>query len=165
MTDDDPYDAVLNSEMTGNITVLDKAGTKVRKVLVKTSGKTLVEQHHRTEVKKMVADIERRGLLRASTKFEGEFDDYPDYDFQEAQFMIAKAKSMFESMPSGVRKRFKNDPGEFMNFINNPDNIEESVKMGLRTGYDFKDINGNATGVTVTVDEAENEIVSPPAKA
>ena len=56
----------------------------------------------------MVADVESRGLLRASMKFEGEMDDYPNYDFQQANFMMAKARSMFEAMPSNVRLKFAN---------------------------------------------------------
>lgn len=34
-------------------------------------------------------------------------------------------------MPSEVRKRFGNNPGVFMDFVSNPDNKEELVKLGL----------------------------------
>jgi hypothetical protein len=87
------------------------------KILTK-CGKSNVEQHHRTEIKKMVADAESRGLLRASVKFEGQLDDFPDYDFQEAQMMMADARSKFEQLPSGIREKFENNPAKFMNFIN-----------------------------------------------
>ena len=112
---------------------------------------TRVEQHHRTQIKQIVANVEAQGLLRASVKFSGEMDDYPNYDFQEAQFMISKANSMFEQLPSGIRQKFNNKPAEFMQFANNPDNAQEMVDLGLRKGLDFKDAQGNATGVTPNI--------------
>ena len=125
---------------------------------------TRVEQHHRTQIKQIVANVEAQGLLRASVKFSGEMDDYPNYDFQEAQFMITKANSMFEQLPSGIRQKFNNKPAEFMQFANNPDNAQEMVDLGLRKGLDFKDAQGNATGVTahVTKDGYETQNVNEP---
>lgn len=93
-------------------------------------------------INNLVADAQKKGLLRAVGKFEGEMDDFPAYDFQEAQNMIAQANSMFEQMPAGIRKRFK-DGATFATYVNNPDNRAELEKMGFSNGFDNLDYQGN----------------------
>jgi hypothetical protein len=158
------YDAVNKQKEPGVYTVVDDKG-KVIKVLTKT-GKSKVAQHHRTEIKKMVEQTEAKGLLRASTKFEGEMDDFPAYDFQEAQLMMAKANSMFESLPSQARAKFENNPAKFMDFANNPANAQEMVDMGLAKGLDFQDHTGASTGVSAKTDptgqpDNSGEVIEP----
>lgn len=53
-------------------------------------------------------------------------------DFHSALNVVRAAEEAFMEMPANVRKRFGNDPGEFMAFIHDPANIEESRKLGLR---------------------------------
>jgi hypothetical protein len=143
----DPYKEIKKQKEPGVYTFINPDTKKV-KVLTKTKERSIVEQNHRTEIKKMVADAESRGLLRASVKFEGQMDDFPDYDFQEAQYMMAKAQSMFETLPSGIREKFEGNPAKFMDFVNDPNNAQEMVDLGLRKGLDFKDHAGNPTGVS-----------------
>jgi len=147
-TDMNPYKEVNKQKEPGIYHVYNSTGQKLRKILTKTSTNTKVEQHHRTEIKKMVQEVESRGLLRANTVFNGELDDYPSYDFQEAQFMMAKARSTFEQMPSQLRKKFENNPAKFMDFANNPQNAQEMVELGLAKTLDYKDHTGASTGVT-----------------
>ena len=141
VTNKDPYGEIKKIKEPGVYTFINPDTKKV-KVLTKCEEKSNVEQSHRTEIKKMVADAESRGLLRASVKFEGEMDDFPNYDFQDAQYKMAYAQSMFESLPSGIRAKFENNPAKFMDFANNPNNAQEMVQMGLRKGLDFKDKSG-----------------------
>lgn len=149
-TGETPYQAVNRQKEPGKYTVVDDENNVI-KVLTKTSGKSNVEQHHRTEIKKMVERAEREGLFRASTRFEGEMDDFPAYDFMEAQFHMARANSMFESLPSQVRQKFDNNPAAFMQFANNPDNAQEMVNMGLKRGLDSMDNSGVSTGTEAIV--------------
>jgi len=61
----------------------------------------------------------------------------PDYidltgeDFQESMNIITSAQSLFNELPSQLRNRFKNDPGEFLDFMSNPSNRDEMVSLGL----------------------------------
>lgn len=52
-------------------------------------------------------------------------------DFHEAMNAIVAARESFMEMPASVRKRFDNDPGEFVAFCSNPNNLDEARKMGL----------------------------------
>lgn len=51
--------------------------------------------------------------------------------FHEALNVIRKGEEAFMGLPAELRKKFNNDPGEYLAFIRNPDNIEEGEKIGL----------------------------------
>lgn len=126
----------VKKDKYGKQIITDASGKVLKVVTVTGPGKTDQSFKEMVSIKRLVADTERRGMLRATTKFEGEYDDFPAYDFQEAQFMMARAKSMFEAMPSGIRARFKNNPAAFMEFMNNPANTQEIINMGLGKAID-----------------------------
>lgn len=69
--------------------------------------------------------------LAGSSGVYGDFTEIGDY--QEAMNTVIKAQESFETLPSKVRNRFANDPQELINFLKDPDNVEESIKLGLRT--------------------------------
>jgi len=52
-------------------------------------------------------------------------------DYQTALNMIMEADAAFMQMPANVRTRFHNNPAEFLDFFNDPANIEEGKKLGL----------------------------------
>lgn len=45
--------------------------------------------------------------------------------------MQRAAKNHFDSLPADLRKRFRNDPRNLWDFVNDPDNHDEAVKIGL----------------------------------
>lgn len=97
--------------------------------------KILVEQHHKDEVN-INNIVKRHGMdMIAKTALlnQGEYimDDNPTNDFQEAMFIVTKANETFQKMPSEIRKKFNNSPAEYMDFIQNPENIDEMVSLGL----------------------------------
>lgn len=53
-------------------------------------------------------------------------------DYQEALSIVMTAKEEFAGLNSELRKRFDNDPRLFLEFVNDPKNAEELVKLGLR---------------------------------
>lgn len=59
----------------------------------------------------------------------GDFSTVPQY--QEAMNIAIKAQEQFDGLEAHVRKRFSNDPSEFLAFVNDPKNGEEMVKLGL----------------------------------
>lgn len=52
-------------------------------------------------------------------------------DFREALEITRKAESSFLQLPAQVRARFNNSPAEFLDFLHDPGNGEELVRMGL----------------------------------
>ena len=52
-------------------------------------------------------------------------------DYQSALEVIMNADEQFAALPSNVRREFDNDPGKLLEFIQNPDNYERGVELGL----------------------------------
>lgn len=52
-------------------------------------------------------------------------------DYQAAMEIIMTAEEQFSALPSHVRREFDNDPGKMLEFIQNPDNYERGVELGL----------------------------------
>lgn len=59
----------------------------------------------------------------------GDFSDVPDY--LESINTVLLAEEQFAALSSKVRKKFDNDPAKFLEFVHNPDNLDEMIKMGL----------------------------------
>lgn len=65
---------------------------------------------------------------------QGTYADLPDsVDFQEALNIVMEGREAFASLPSQVRNRFHNNPAEFLEFMADPANQDEAIKLGLAT--------------------------------
>lgn len=52
-------------------------------------------------------------------------------DFRAARDAINASNAAFMALPPKVRRRFENDPAEFLDFMQNPANLEEARFLGL----------------------------------
>jgi phage internal scaffolding protein len=52
-------------------------------------------------------------------------------DYHAAMNAIGEANSSFQLLPADIRSRFDNDPGKFVDFCSDPDNIDGLREMGL----------------------------------
>lgn len=52
-------------------------------------------------------------------------------DFRDAMERVRAAENAFASLPAKLRDRFNNNPQKLLAFVNDPDNDEEAVKLGL----------------------------------
>lgn len=59
----------------------------------------------------------------------GDFSEVGDY--RACLDKVTKAREDFNALPSHVRKRFANDPAQFVEFASDPENAEELKKLGL----------------------------------
>jgi len=59
----------------------------------------------------------------------GDFSTAPDYF--EAQQLLLRARSQFESLPANVRRRFDNDPSKLLAFVGDRSNLAEARELGL----------------------------------
>jgi phage internal scaffolding protein len=73
-----------------------------------------------------------RGLSSHVRSYDGFYGDFSGIqDFHSALRQVESSRDMFMSLPSSIRSRFNNDPGQFLDFVNNPSNSVEVAKMGL----------------------------------
>lgn len=52
-------------------------------------------------------------------------------DYQTALNTVVAGEAAFASLPSRLRARFENDPAQFLEFMNDPANQDEIIKLGL----------------------------------
>lgn len=83
------------------------------------------------DVNKIVKRFETSGMLPVVEGREPEFFDCTGLDFHRMMDVVAGAQARFDALPAHVRKRFANDPQEFVEFAQSPENRSELVKMGL----------------------------------
>lgn len=99
------------------------------------TGPGLTKQSHKdeTNVNLILRRYQKTGMINFVNSQKGAYMDTDPIEFQDAMNMIIQANNMFESIPSGIRKRFSNDPKEFYEFLHNPENEEEMIRLGLAT--------------------------------
>jgi len=64
-------------------------------------------------------------------------EDYGDFsgaeDYHTLMNKLIDAQDAFSSLDAPVRERFNNDPGQLFHFLNNENNRQEAIKLGLIT--------------------------------
>jgi phage internal scaffolding protein len=95
---------------------------------------TPTQQHFKseTEINNILARYDKTGLITHVNAAVGQYGDFTEVnEYQESLNCVIAAQEAFMGLPSAVRKRFANDPGEFFEFATNPDNHEAMIEMGL----------------------------------
>lgn len=85
------------------------------------------------DINNIVARFHKTGVMPGVDvpQLFADVSDSPSY--QDALQTIVNANNQFMAMDAKTRKRFDNDPAEFLDFVNNPTNAQELVNMGLAT--------------------------------
>lgn len=91
------------------------------------------EQHHKKEcdVNEIIKKYDRDGIITHVSRFEGRFGDMTGADFKAMQDKVANAKSMFSALPADVRKFFANQPSNLLEFMEDPNNRDKAIELGL----------------------------------
>jgi len=95
---------------------------------------SLTKQSFRDEcnVNTIMAKYEKTGLIDHNAKYQGRYEDVSSApELHEALAIVQAANEAFDSLTAKVRRRFDNDPGEFLKFVQNPANLEEVRSLGL----------------------------------
>lgn len=84
------------------------------------------------DISSIMARFDKTGLIEHVNKFQGDYGDFTDAQtYQDSLNQVIEAEEMFMSLPAQVRAKFENDPGQFLDFVANPDNLSEMVDLGL----------------------------------
>lgn len=98
-------------------------------------GPSLTRQEFQEEadINNIIDQYETHGIL-PDTRPEGAFGDFTDpvlSNYQEAQNIVVGARELFERLPARIRERFHNDAASLIDFVQDPDNREEAIKLGI----------------------------------
>jgi hypothetical protein len=74
------------------------------------------------DINKILKKAQKAGTLSHLQKHGAYYGDFADFDFEEAKFAVARAVSIFEELPSELRREFDHNPGQFFAYVNDPAN-------------------------------------------
>lgn len=107
--------------------------------------KSMTEQSHKKkcDINNIMKKYRQTGELPLSSKtpMYGDFSSGETY--HEACNLIIEAKEDFMKLPSEIRKRFGNDPGKLVDFLNDPNNLEEAMDLGIIEKMDKPEASGD----------------------
>lgn len=83
------------------------------------------------DINNILAQYRRTGVIKHMAPHVARYGDIPALTFQEAQNIVLEARNMFQSLSGELRQRFGNDPAQFLAFVQDDNNRDEAVKLGL----------------------------------
>lgn len=99
-----------------------------------TEVRTKQEFKNECDINSIMKHWESTGLLAHASATPPTYGDFnSEIDYQSALNAIISAEESFNDLPSEIRDRMGNDPGRLIDFLSDPDNHDEAVKLGLKT--------------------------------
>ncbi|AXL14630.1 internal scaffolding protein [Microviridae sp.] len=98
----------------------------------------LTEQHHKDEcdIHNIMRKQKKTGVIEHVNAYQGTYGEMPTgNEFHENMNIIAKAQTMFETVPSHLRNMFENDPAKFLDFMQDPKNKNKMEELGLDASH------------------------------
>jgi len=98
-------------------------------------GESLTKQSFAKEcdINTILAKYAKTGLIDHVKTYQGYYGHLPNsVDFQANLNAVIAAQTAFDTLPAKIREKFVNDPAKFLAFVDDPDNAEEMVTLGLR---------------------------------
>lgn len=86
------------------------------------------------DIKKIMDKHRKTGMvthINSRQPFYGDVSNVTSY--QEALLVVQKAEELFAGMSAKVRARFGNDPAQMIEFLENPENRQEAIELGMVT--------------------------------
>lgn len=104
------------------------------RVAFECQGLSLTKQVFKDEcdVNRIMKRFEKTGLVEHLNRHQGDYGDFVNApDYHSALNAVRLADDMFMSLPAKLRQRFSNDPAEFLAFVDDPENADELIDLGL----------------------------------
>jgi len=104
------------------------------RVQMEITGPSLAKQSFADEcnINNIMAKFQKTGLIEHVKSYGAHYGDLPSaLDYHTALNQAIEAKEAFASLPSGIRNQFQNDPAQFLAFVEDPENQEAMIEMGL----------------------------------
>lgn len=89
-------------------------------------------QQSATDINNIMRKYKKTGVITHITNAIPQFGDVSQIgDYQSCLERVKNAEQLFSELPARTRERFRNDPAQFLSFMDNEDNFEEAIKLGL----------------------------------
>ena len=105
-----------------------------RRQITYNSQPSMTKQSFKDEcnINKIMDKFQKSGAINHYAAHAPQYGDCTHIELLDAQLIVANANSMFEDLPSSIRAKFENDPGQFLDFVQDENNSEEMIKLGLK---------------------------------
>ena len=99
----------------------------------RTPSRTQQQFKEECDVNNILRNYVNTGVLTHTSDVLPQFGDFSNVpsDYGEALALIQKSEEEFMTLPSEVREKFDNRPGNLIKFLQDENNIDEAVKLGL----------------------------------
>lgn len=105
-----------------------------KRVQIDCSGNSRTKQSFKKEcdINEILRQFRRTGLISHVERQQGFYGDFIGATtYHDALNLIHDAQDMFMTVPAHIRAKFENDPAKFLDFVHDPDNIDEMRELGL----------------------------------
>jgi phage internal scaffolding protein len=112
---------------------------------------SLTQQHQaeQADINYLIKQFNVTGIM-PHNPLPPQFGDFTGVgDFKEAMDRVISVDEQFMALPADLRAQFENDPFELIEFLNNPENKDKAIEMGL------------IAPVSSTAELPKNEATSP----
>ena len=107
------------------------------------------------DVNKILRKHIKSGTIETLGRIQGQFGDFSEFDYMDAQNRVAAAKTLFEQLPGELRAEFDHNPGVFLQYANDPantDTLQEKLVNAINPG---RQINVRRTNQMASVEPVE----------
>lgn len=125
---------IVRKAKNGQIFTVRKNGT-LRVQTDTTKWKDVTDQQFadQVDINEIVAKFQKTGQINHLNKMQGMIADVSEIpDLLESMQTVTKAQQTFAQLPAHLRDRFGNSPVQLINFLQNPENDQEAVSLGLK---------------------------------
>lgn len=95
------------------------------------TSRTKQSQAEESEINNIMARYEKTGIIEHVKDYAGYADMPGGLDYHTAMQLTIEAQIAFDNLPAKTRKEFDNDPFKFLEFVEDPDNVERMAELGL----------------------------------
>ncbi len=96
------------------------------------SGLTKQSFKDECDINNILAKYQKTGAIAHANNHAPEYGFATAQNFTDSMFIVTTAQRMFNDLPSSLRDIFNNDPAQYLDFVQNPDNEAEMVELGLK---------------------------------
>ncbi len=86
-------------------------------------GRTKQAFKDETDINIIMKRAQVTGTISHINKHEARYGDFADFDFFEHALALNNAQNIFDDLPPEIRQEFHNQPQEFFEHVNHPDNV------------------------------------------
>lgn len=108
-------------------------GSRVRVGVACTAAEDRTQQSFKDDcnINVLMKRYEKTGILPQGRDLPMQYADVSAIDFQSSMDRVALVRGVFSQLDARTRLRFENDPEQMLEFVGNPENAAEAVKLGL----------------------------------